>query len=234
MTQSARRLHSVAMPRPFAALLLPISLVCFSAPSSALVIEFTALVKGLNDAANRLDGSVSIDTIVTGTYTVDPTPSGGAFGEVGAARLEFTVGSYTFDQTADPHRINLLDDTGPVIAPVDIWETSDFVAAQLDPAISLQANPLGFRAALQLFDFTGANITGTESEVFVADDLSDWSEGRLTLDSLIDDLGTVAIGDLQISADIQTWQVVPEPQAALLLAGGLVGIAAHRRRRARR
>jgi hypothetical protein len=219
------------MPRPLAALVLAVSIGLLPNASSALVIEFSALVDGVIDTSNRLDGSVAIGTLVTGTYRVDPTPSGGVFGEVGPGRLEFAVGNYRFDQSADPSRIHLLNDTGPPIAPVDIWETQDFVTAQLTPALSQQANGVGYRASLVLLDNTATNITGTELSTFVVEDLADWTESILFLEALVDDLaGGTMIGDLQMTAAIQSWQVVPEPGSAALVATGLIGLVQTRRR----
>jgi MYXO-CTERM domain-containing protein len=214
-----------------AASLLLAQLLCLSTAAQALTVQFSGAVDGLVDTANRLDGSVTTGTLVSGTYTVDPTPSGGSFGDVGAARLVFSFGSYLFDQGQDPHHIGLLDDTGPPIAPVDIWETSEIVLAQLDPAISVAADHVGYGAALQLFDFTATNLTGAEPAPYVPSDLADWSSGRLTLDSLIDDLGGgTMIGDLQMTVALQSWSVVPEARTGALLALGLVALAGRRRR----
>ncbi len=219
------------MPHTHAALLLAVAIGLLPAPSHALRIEFTALVDGVIDTANRLDGSIANGTLVTGTYQVDPTPSGGPFGEVGPGRLTFDVGSYAFDQGADPSEIRLLNGTGPVIAPVDIWRTQDFLTAQLDPALTQPPGGLGYRASLQLIDNTQSNITGAELVPFVADDLADWTEGKLFLEALVDDgAGGAMIGDLQVTAEIQSWQVVPEPRSAFLIAFGLAGLAARRRR----
>ena len=229
MTQTAPALHILPMPRTAAALLLT-SLLCLPQAALALTIAFAGVVSDVVDSSGRLDGSVLNGTPVSGRYIVDPTPSGGPFGEIGAGRFVFTVGSYEFDREQDPHAIELLDDTGPPIAPVDIWQTREIVAPQLAPTLSQQAGTVGYGAALQLIDNTATNLTGTEPQVFVVNDLADWTLGRLTLNALVDDLsGGTMIGDLQIQVDLQTWNVVPEPGSAWLVAIGLGALAGRRR-----
>jgi hypothetical protein len=216
---------------------------CLPAAAAALVIEFGGNVCGLIDPGGRLDESVANctpgspgipGTRVTGTYEVDPTPLvGGLPGEVGAARLVFQIGNYTFDATQNPHAITLQNDLGPV--PVDIWSTRQFVLPELDPAIPQELNGAGYGAGLQLFDgIAHTQITGNETEPFVVTDLTGWNIKRLYLNALVaDGTGGTAIGSLQIQVDLDSWQVTPEPCTGALLALGLLFIArgAHRQNR---
>jgi hypothetical protein len=224
------------MPRLLAAALA----VCVCAPASAhaLTVLFSGTVaEEVSDDFGFLDDSVGLDTPVTGTYQVDPSNViGSSPFAVGPARLAFQLGKnvYVFDAIQDPHTISLIDDHivdpgTPPQPPVtdDIWRSSAIVASDLSPATNPGGEFAGYAAQIEFFDFTSTALDGSETEPFVPPDLTGWNDVRLTLNS-VDGSGNID-GTVQVTVRIESWSIVPEPGTAVLLALGLVLIAARAR-----
>jgi hypothetical protein len=215
--------------------------LCISASASALTIAFTGTVQSATGEASLLGGSAAPGTQLVGTYEVDPS---GVVGTspfaVGPARLSFQLGGHAYDATDPAHTIALIDDR--VVAPaapplpaitVDVWQSGVFVDADLDPATDPGGAFAGYGAQIELFDSDSAIFDGSETTPFVPADLGDFENVRLTLNTLVaNGGGPPAIdGRLQVQVHIDSWTVVPVPEArsALLVAWGLVLIAVRRR-----
>jgi hypothetical protein len=219
------------MPHALRAALLVCLLLPF--PASAVTFAFTGTVdETVTDPENFLDDSVAPGIGVSGTYDVDLTTADGSSPfDVGVASLSFQLGNYGFDRTQDPHRITLINDTGPPGFIVDIWQSLSFAVGDLNPGTNYSGNFGGYAVRIEFFDNTATNFDGSETAPFVPSDLSDWSFGRLLLDSL-DGSGSPD-GRVQVQVNFTSWAPVPEPRTGVLLALGLASLAHHRRRRAR-
>jgi len=213
---------------------LPVCLwLTFAAPALALSFAFSGKIDqpgDVTDTDDFLDGSVAAGLIVTGTYEVDPSTSDGSSPfTVGPAHLAFSLGNYSFDSTQDPHSISLIDNTGPPGFAVDLWQSGSFTVADLGPTgTNTSGNFAGYRARIEFFDSTASQFNGTETAPFVPDDIPSWTQVRLVLESLQDDGGgaTSFDGRVQVQVNLTT---IPEPHTAMLIALGLVSLAARAR-----
>lgn len=202
-------------------------LACLPTAAAALAIEFGGTVQLAPGA--QFDSSVFDGMSVTGRYEVDPTPSGGPPGEVGAARLTFAFGNYEFDVTQSSHVISWINDRVAGLATVDIWQSGQFSVDQFDPLIPQHPDGVGFAARVQLFDFDSSILDGSEPANFVVSDLSEWESTSVFLSERIaSDTGVLENVKLEIALD--TWQVVPEPHSGALLAIGLLSLVRRRGR----
>jgi len=190
-------------------------LSCLPTAAAALVIEFEGIVSLGADA--HFDSSVFNGLSVTGRYEVDPTPSGGPPGEVGAARLTFAFGNYLIDVSQDLHVITLINDLSVGLATIDIWESGKFVVT---PAITPDPDGIGFVAGVQLFDFSASMLTGSTPANFVPD-FSTSANARVYLSELI-------ASDAGVEENVHLAIVLPEPSSSALLGFGLLALAGPR------
>jgi hypothetical protein len=225
------------MPRFMAAALAV--WLCAPASAHAFTVLFSGTVaEAVSDDSGLLDDSVALGTTVTGSYEVDPSNLIGTSPfAVGPARLAFQLGNYAFD-AQDPHTISLIDDriVDPGTPPnppitVDVWQSGAIVASDLSPATQPGGGFAGYAAQIEFFDFTSTAFNGGETEPFVPADLTGWSQVRLDLNSLVSSGGGPPSIDerVHVHVRIESWSIVPEPRAVVLLALGLVLIAARAR-----
>jgi len=214
-----------------AALLLAVLL---PTPGAAAMFAFSGTVATVLDTSHFLDASVAAGNGAAGTYTVDPTSASASSPfAVGAAQISFQLGDYQLTVSQDPSTIALIHDTGPPVAPVDLWQSGVFTASDLSPATQSSGNFAGYSVQIEFFDNTASKLTGTETAPFVPPDLLGWSQARLLLDSLArnPDGSTSPDGRVQVQVNLDSWSVVPEPRSSALLTLGLalLAVCAHRR-----
>jgi hypothetical protein len=206
--------------------------VCVPASASALTVAFAGVVLSVRDESVLLDVAIAPGAAVSGTYEVDPS---GVVGTspfaVGPARLAFQIGSYAFDATEASHTIALVDEE--LGGLVDVWRSGLITTPDLAPATDPGGDFAGYAAQIEFFDFDSAVFNGGETEPFVPADLIGWEQVQLRLDPLVaSGGGAPQIGaDWQVQVDIESWAVVPVPESrtAVLLAFGLVLLAARAR-----
>ena len=205
-------------------------LLCLLVPSAAraLAISFSGSIDSADPADNSgfLDASVHVGTPVTVNYVVDLSSADASSPfTVGPAQLTIAFGSYTFDLGPLTGTIALLDNTGPPIAPIDIWQTNLFKISDLSPATTPSGSFGGYSAQLQFFDFQGGVFDGGETQPIDPTDSAfstAWDLVRIEFFSLDGSQNQTTSVHLQMVP-------VPESRSATLLALGLAALALRER-----
>jgi hypothetical protein len=202
--------------------------LCLPVPARALTLSFTGVIESVIDGSNFLDGSVTPNAPVSGTYQVDLTTAdtSSPFG-VGAGHLVIAIGDYTFDAAQDPDTIALIDNrnTGIPGVTVDVWQSGALVDSELSPPSNSSGSFGGYVAQIEFYDFDSSVFDGSETAPIDPLDPAvypNWEQVRVTLNSVN--------GSLNPDGRVVVQLAIPEPRSGALLAVGVAALARRRRR----
>ena len=184
------------------------------AAAAPTVVGFSGVIDFVDDPSSELPPGIGLGTPFAGTYTLDPDLFGSAMSlmpgfyqhENGPGSLDILVGGFDFSR---PIEAVFIGDgfNDPTFGPVDFW------------SIPLPLERTGRTEVSAAFTDTTLQRISEPSDFFVNTSLDGWDGAHLFIHT-----------DLLARGRITELTVIPEPSTALLVASGLVGFAAQRRR----
>jgi len=215
----------------FSSLIFCIAVLAVNSSAAIITIGIEAVVTGVTDNDNLLEGKVAIDSIITGTYTydtstLDTNPAsdvGNYYHYTFPCGINWTVGGFVFK--TDPDNTEFLvhiTDNYQEYVP-DYYGINSFNNVPLSNGVKVES------IYWELGDFNGTALSSTVLPI-TAPVLTDWTSNwnNLSITGGIGGTPPCYEKTFGVTAEVISAVLVPEPMSLLLFGFGLLAVRLRR------